>query len=219
MVGAINKRDILAHCILTIRCFGWHVFLRALFAGRNKSFLSVLTESEVLKPAADHVVEFVARCVELELKASRIYAALARHFAADPAVRDFFATLAAHEECHAELLELCRAAAAQQNWNEQKVAPWRDVVVDLEQHMADAEASLDDADSLRAALHLMIDIESSEINDVFSSIVAASESEFVRRLNVFGETQKRHLAFICRGVARLDPESIGASQVLKARCA
>ena len=82
MVGAIDKRDILAHPFVTIRCFGWRVFLRAIFAGRDKTFLSVLADAEVLKPAAENVVEFVARCVELELKASRIYAALARHFAA-----------------------------------------------------------------------------------------------------------------------------------------
>ena len=29
MVGAIIKRDILAHPVVTIRCFGWSVFIRA----------------------------------------------------------------------------------------------------------------------------------------------------------------------------------------------
>ena len=219
MVGAIDKRDILAHPFVTIRCFGWRVFLRAIFAGRDKTFLSVLAEAEVLKPAAENVVEFVARCVELELKASRIYAALARRFAAAPAEHEFFATLSGQEECHAELLELCRAAAAQQRWNEKQVDPWRNAVPKLEQHMEDAEASLDDIHALRPALRLVIDIESSEINDVFSSIVAATESEFVRRLTVFGEAEKRHLAFICRAIAKLDPELTEASQVLNKRCA
>ncbi len=76
MVGAINKRDILSHPWVTIRCFGWRVFWRAIFARGDRTFLSLLTDSEVLKPAGEGVPEFVARCVELELKASRVYAAL-----------------------------------------------------------------------------------------------------------------------------------------------
>jgi hypothetical protein len=217
MVGAIDKRDILAHPLVTIRCFGWRVFLRAIFAGPNQTFLSVLAEAEVLKPAADNVVEFVARCVELELRAGRVYAALSRRFAATRSVQQFFAVLASQEECHAELLELCRAAAAQRRWNENQVAPWRDVVPRLERRMAVAEASVGDIQTLRPALQLVVDIESSEINEVFRSIVAASESEFVRRLTVFGESEKRHLAFIRRGIAELDPEVADVDRLLQNR--
>jgi len=35
MIGAIRKRDILAHPFVTIHSFGWQVFFRALAAGRN----------------------------------------------------------------------------------------------------------------------------------------------------------------------------------------
>jgi rubrerythrin len=215
MVGAIDKRDILAHPIVTIRCFGWRVFVKALLAGRSKTFLSVLAEAEVLQPAAENVVEFIARCVELELKASRIYTALARRFADDQAVHGFFESLAAQEDSHAELLELCRAAAAQQRWDETQVAPWRDVVPRLERHMVECEGSVDGVHTLPEALRLVIDIESSEINDVFSSVVAAADSEFVRRLSVFGETERRHLDFICRAISRLAPELADDSRVLQ----
>ncbi len=51
MVGAIVKWDIMAHPAVTIRCFGWQIFLRALLAGPNTTFLSLLTESELLRPA------------------------------------------------------------------------------------------------------------------------------------------------------------------------
>ena len=215
MVGAITKRDILAHPLVTIRCFGWRVFWRALFAGRERTFLSVLSEAEVLQPAAENVVEFIARCVELELKASRIYTAFARRWADSQAAHDFFATLASQENGHAELLELCRTAAAQQRWNEGQAAPWRQVVPRLEQHMADAEAASDDAHSVHAALQLVIDIESSEINDVFHSVVAATDSEFVRRLAVFHDAEQRHLDFASRSIAQLDPELASASLVLR----
>ncbi len=76
MVGAIIKRDILAHPVVTIRCFGWSVFIRALLAGPRTTFLSLLTETHVLQPADERVEQFVGRCVELELKACRVYETL-----------------------------------------------------------------------------------------------------------------------------------------------
>ena len=219
MVGAINKRDILAHPLVTIHCFGWRVFFRAVCAGRQRTFLSVLSDMEVLKPAAENVVEFVARCVELELKASRVYTALARRCGHAAAAREFFVALAAQEDGHAELLELCRAAAAQRRWDEQQAAPWRKVVPRLEQRMAEAEAALDDVHTVRRGLQLVITIETSEINDVFRAVVAAADSEFVRRLRVFGETEKRHLDFVCHGIAQLDPDLVRSNHVLMQRCA
>jgi len=212
MVGAITKRDLLAHPLVTIRCFGWRVFVRALCAGRQRTFLSVLSDAEMFRPASENVVEFIARCVELELKVSRMYEALARRWAHDGRVRRFFTALATQEDSHAELLELCRAAAAQQRWDEEAAASWREVVPRLEQYLADAESALDDVQTLRAALQLVIDVESSEVNDVFSSVVAATDSEFVRRLSVFGTAREQHLQFISRGIAELDPELVETGQ-------
>ena len=172
-----------------------------------------------LKPAAEGVADFVARCVELELKASRIYTALARRCADVATAHDFFLELAAQEDGHAELLELCRAAAAQQRWDEQQVASWRPVVPRLEQHMADAEAALDDVQAVRSGLQLVIAIETSEINEVFRSVVAAADSPFVRRLRAFGEAEQRHLDFVCRSISELDRELVQGNQALMKRCA
>lgn len=219
MVGAIDKRDILAHPIVTIQCFGWRVFLRALLAGRNTTFLSVLTATEVLKPAEETVVDFVARCVELELTASRIYAALARRFSDTPDVHAFFAAISGQEESHAELLELCRAAAAQSQWLDERIQPWRRCLPKLERHMSDAESRVDDMHSALDALKLVIDIESSEINEVFRSIVTAADSEFVRRINVFGDTERRHLTFIGHAIVRLEPTLAEAGRALTQRAA
>ncbi len=41
MLGAIRKRDILAHPFVTVESFGWHVFFRVLVAGRNQTFLAL----------------------------------------------------------------------------------------------------------------------------------------------------------------------------------
>ncbi len=217
MVGAIGKWDVVTHPWVTVRCFGWRVFLRAVFARRDRTFLSLLTDSEVLKPAGEGVAEFVARCVELELKASRIYAALARRFADQVPVCAFFESLARQENAHAELLELAESAASRQRWDESKAAPWRDVVPRLESHMGRAEGTLGEIHTLREALLCVIDIESSEINDVFAGVVSASDSCFVQRLRVFQETDTRHLSFICTSIAALDPDLIPASQVLTPR--
>lgn len=219
MVGAIDKRDILTHPIVTIQCFGWRVFCRALLAGPKTTFLSVLTATEVLKPAAESVVEFVARCVELELKASRIYAALARRFADTPDVHTFFATISGQEESHAELLELCRAAASQSQWLDEQLQPWRRSLPKLERHMADAESRVDDIHAAIDALRLVIDIETSEINEVFRSIVTAVDSEFVRRINVFGETERRHLNYIGHAIVRLEPTLAEVGRALTRRAA
>ncbi len=215
MVGAIKKRDILAHPIVTIRSFGWRAFLRALIARRDATFLSVVAESETPQPAEDDVTDFVARCVELELQASRIYTVLARRFAGEEAAREFFVDLARQEESHAELLELCRVAATHQRWHDEPLRPGRAAVPELERRMREAEVSLGDITSLRQALQLVIEIESSEVNDVFAGVVAAADSDFVRGLRVFHDATARHLEFICRGIARLDPELVATSNVLQ----
>ena len=86
MIGAIRKLDILAHPIVTIRCFGWQVFVRALTAGRSQTFLSLLVDSKAHKTPR----VFVERCVSLELQAMRIYETLAQRFCDEEPVRTFF---------------------------------------------------------------------------------------------------------------------------------
>lgn len=219
MVGAIGKREILSHPLVTIRCFGLHVFVRALLARRDQTFLAILATSSVLKPPPEGVAEFVGRCVELELTASRIYAAFARRFASDQPAHGFFASLAVQEEEHAELLEICRTAASQQRWDAQQTARWMKAVPQLEKKMADVELSLDAITDVRQALEQVIAIESSEINDVFRSVVAASDSEFVRRMQVFHVAEQQHLNFIHRHITQIEPSLACASDDLRKRCA
>jgi hypothetical protein len=219
MVGAIVKRDILAHPWVTIRCFGWRVFFRALLADSHTTFLSLLTAAEALKPAGEGVPEFVARCVELELKAGRFYASLSRRFANDEPVRDFFAALACQEEGHAELLELAETAASRARWNEAKAAPWRQAVPQLERRLDEITSSLPSIHTVSAGLQQVIALESSEINDVLNGVIGASDSDFVRRMRAFRNTTARHLQFIRDSISDLAPELVPASQVLCGRCA
>jgi hypothetical protein len=128
MIGAICRQDILSHPVITVRGFGGKVFVRALLAGRDQTFLSLLTETPALQSSPQKVPELVGRCVALELRAARIYESLMRRFDQPDSVERFFATLALQERDHAELLGLCQAAAGHGEWDGKHFDPWRDAV-------------------------------------------------------------------------------------------
>jgi rubrerythrin len=215
MVGVIRRRDIIAHPVVTIRCFGWPVFLSALAAGRKRTFLSVLGETDPLRPKTIEVPGLLGDCVELELRAQRIYELLAeRHHEKEP-VRQFFATLAQQESTHAELLELCRTIAGREGWMDEYFAPWRAAVPRLDALMDEAEASVEDMDSVADALRLVIRVEGSEINQVFESVVAATDSDFVRNLQAFQSAEETHISYITDRIPEFEPALAGECADLK----
>jgi hypothetical protein len=216
MVGVIRKRDIIAHPVVTIRCFGWPVFLKALTAGRSRTFLSLLVESSALRPPTVEVPELIGHCAELELQAQRIYESLAERFADREPVRRFFETLADQEHTHFEMLELCRELAGHEGWLEEHFAPWRDAVPRLEQQMDGAEASLEDLDDLADALRLVILIEGSEINRVFDSVVSATDSAFVRQFRAFETAGEKHISYISDRIPQFEPNLTDECRELQA---
>jgi hypothetical protein len=204
MIGAIRRRDILAHPFVTIHSFGCAVFLRALIAGRDQTFLSLLAKTRLLRPPKVKVPEILGDCVKLELGARRIYESLAERFTAQELVRQFFETLVQQEQEHSEMLELCRELASREGWLEEHFTPWRDAVPRLKRQMDEAEASLNDLDSVVDALRLVIQIEGSEINQVFGSALAATDSGFVRNLRVFQSAITKHIYYICDRIPKLE---------------
>ena len=215
MVGVIRRRDILAHPFVTANCFGWPILFKALLAGRGRTFLSILTEAGSLSPPKVEVPELLGRCIELELRAKRIYETLADRWADQEPIRRFFETLAGQENDHAELLGLCRAAAGRQGWIEQYFAPWRETVPRLESQMGDAEASLEGLDHLPDAFRLTIRIERSEMNEVFDGVVAATNSRFVRRLRAFHAASEEHITYIAAQIAKFEPGLAGECRELR----
>ena len=204
MLGSIGKSDVLAHPAVTIRCFGWKVFVKSLVAGRNETFLSILTREGAFGPASHSVFEIVRRCVGLEQAAQRIYASLAAEFRQD-SVREFFETLAQQEGEHAELLELCRVAAMRGAWDGRCLDPWRENVPYLERRMREAEAKRRAVKSPADAFWLTVEIESSEINQLFEAVVAATDSEFVRKILRFRSLAREHLDYIRQTIAEFEP--------------
>lgn len=206
MIGAICRRDILSHPVVTVRCFGWKVFFRALIAGQHQTFLSLLTETPELQAPREKVPELVGRCIELELRAARVYELLTRRFDQPDPRKRFFATLARQEKDHADLLAICQAATGREEWAEKHFDPWRDAIPGLEEQMREAEARTESLGCLSDALRLVIQLESSEINHVYLGIVTASDSDFVRAVGTFHEAGLDHISYICECIPEMDPE-------------
>lgn len=216
MIGVIQTRDIIAHPLVTAHCFGWPLFFRALIASRRKTFLSLLAESDALRSPTVAVPELLGRCLDLESRARRIYELLAARFSDRVPVRRFFETLAQQEQEHFELLALCRQLASREGWLEEHFAPWRDAVPQLERQMDDLEESLDDLDQLADALRLVIRVEGSEINHVFRGAVSATDSEFVRTLQVFRTAEAKHIAYACDQIPKFEPDLADQCRDLRA---
>jgi hypothetical protein len=71
--------------------------------------------------------------------------------------------------------------------------------------MKEAELSSDTLTNLTDALRLVIEIESSEVNQVFHGVIKATDSDFVGRLRAFQEATTEHLNYICQGVKTFGP--------------
>ena len=128
----------------------------------------------------------------------------------------FFAGLAQQEQCHADLLTLCRAAAIGGAWKVNLFNPWQDYLPRLEQQMDAAESAVYAIDSVDAALQLVVQIESSEINQVFHAALAATDGAFVKKLKPFREAMEAHMAYIVERLPQLSPRLLLNARELRA---
>ena len=129
----------------------------------------------------------------------------------------FFAGLAEQEQYHADLLEVARAAAMRSGWRANLFNPWQDYLPSLEQQMDAAEAAMYDIDSVDAALRLVIQIESSEVNQVFDAALAATDAAFVKRLRPFREAMEAHMSHIVERLPELSPRLLVNVRELRAK--
>lgn len=217
MVGVIDTLDVLTHPLVTIRCFGWRTFWRAMFSGRNKTFLSLLGENRFFEGADPEAATLIERCIHLELRARRIYASLAEALGDNKPLAKFFIALADQEQEHADLLRLCLAAGQHDGWKLGAFSPWRDYLPDLERQMFTVESSLSRIDNLDKALRLVIQIESSEVNQVFQAVLAAGNSEFVGKVRPFHNAVKKHINFIVTQIPELAPDLNSISQEMRVK--
>ena len=217
MVGVIRGWDILAHPIATIRCFGWRVFFQAVAPWQTRTFLSIVTSGGFPNATAPGIAAILERCIDLEMRAKRIYSALATALEDEGVVAPFFAGLAVQEQYHADLLGLCRAAAVRHGWRANLFGPWQDYLPDLERRMDAAEADLREVDSINAALRLVVQIESSQINAVFAAALLATDAAFIKRLKPFRQAVEAHISYVVERIPELSPHLTVITRELRAR--
>ena len=217
MVGVICTWDILSHPVVTIQCFGWRVFWKAVLAGQRRTFLSMIRQNESSGTPTSAMPLPLERCIHVELRAKRIYLALARAFVGKRSAARFFTDLAEQEQDHADLLAMCWATVRRGGWKAEHFDPWQEYLAPLETQMQMAESAVDSANCLDKAFRLVMEIESSEINRVFLAAVAASESAFVKKLKPFQDAIETHISYIVMQLSRLAPQSRMASRELWAK--
>jgi len=217
MVGVITSWDVLSHPIVTIHCFGWGVFFRAVAPWQNRTFLSLLQPAAPPRPATIRAEPILERCIALELRAGRIYTALAHSFRSDALLQEFFTNLAAQEQEHADLLRIIRMGAMRCGWKAGVFNPWEVYLPRLEQAMDAAENALREIASVNAALQLVIEIESSEVNKLFGAAMAAADATFIHKLKPFQTAMESHLAYIAERIPSLSPGMASAGWAFQAR--
>ncbi len=111
----------------------------------------------------------------------------------------------------------CAARPPQHSsWMSDCFNPWEHYLPNLQQHMDEIEAALYHVDSLDDAFRLVVQIESGEINRVFQSVLASSNSAFVKRIAAFRGAVKQHISYIAKRLPELDARLMLASRELRA---
>jgi rubrerythrin len=205
MIGAIRTWDVLRHPIVTIRCFGFKTYVRSLLAGPKQTFLSLLSDFSFFGSCDSQAADIVKQCIDLELRARQLYLNLAATTANNWPLSQFLTELAEHEQEHADLLQLCMAASNNVGWRHKDLPKWRSSLVRLNQEMGEIEAIASVIRDPEAAMGLVIELESSEVNQVFLDLIASSNSEFVKKLRPFQYAVEMHKSHITAGIAALTP--------------
>ena len=97
-------------------------------------------------------------------------------------------------------------------WQANRFNPWQDYLPCLEQQMEAAEAAVYEISSVEAALQLVVQIESSEINQVFDAALAATDAAFVKKLKPFREAMEAHMSYLMERLPQLSPHIDAADE-------
>jgi hypothetical protein len=126
------------------------------------------------------------RFAELERLVSKIYFRFSHLFLAQPELRDFWWEMAKEEEQHACILQACRAVI--ENFAEQTLDSTinRDKAIQLSLRLNSFLAQGTAALTVEEAFRIAVDIESSEIEAIYSKLIHLGGDEIAKTMENLG---------------------------------
>jgi len=199
MQGVITTKSILQNPLVIIEGFGLRVFINALFADKDATFLDIINQCQELDAHKDmarmNLSEIVNQFIGYELKAQELYTILSKNFSELSDVSAFFKNIATHEEGHAIVLARVRREIERGHyWKESKQIHIAEVER-FDRFMKEAEAAVRSGVSLAEALMLVDRIEGSEINIVFENLNKSVDMKSRKRFEKFFVMTSEHVGF------------------------
>ncbi len=199
MQGVITTKAILQNPIVIIEGFGLRVFINALFADKDATFLDIINECHELDAHKDmasmNLSEIVNQFIGYELKSQEIYTILSERFSELSDVSAFFKNLARHEEGHAIVLARVRREIERGHYWKESKQIHLDEIKRFDRFMKKAEASVLAGVSLAEALTLVDQLEGSEINIVFENLNKSVDMKSRKRFEKFFVMTSEHIGY------------------------
>jgi hypothetical protein len=200
MQGVVTTRQVLAHPLVILEGFGLKVLVRSLFAGRDETFLDIVTRC-AQEGANDDMEEVdllktVDRFVGLERRARDLYWKVSQDLAAFPDAAKFFVTLSWQEEGHAIVLSRVRREIRRGRlWRKSRDFHLSSLG-SIEALFANFEHEVGRKTvSLCRALEMVEEIEGSELDVVFDSLNDSVDMRSRARFERFFVLSNAHSAY------------------------
>ena len=199
MQGVITTKSILQNPFVIIEGFGLRVFISALFADKDATFLDIISQCHELDAHKDmarmNLSEIVNQFIGYELKAQELYTMLSENFSEIDVSPLFFKHIASHEEGHAIVLARVRREIERGHyWKESKQIHISEIER-FDRFMKEAEAAVLSGVSLAEALALVDQLEGSEINIVFENLNKSVDMKSRKRFEKFFVMTTEHVGF------------------------
>jgi len=199
MQGVITTKAILQNPIVIIEGFGLRVFINALFADKDATFLDIINECHELDAHKDmasmNLSEIVNQFIGYELKSQETYTILSERFSELSDVSAFFKNLARHEEGHAIVLARVRREIERGHYWKESKQIHLDEIKRFDRFMKKTEASVLAGVSLAEALTLVDQLEGSEINIVFENLNKSVDMKSRKRFEKFFVMTSEHIGY------------------------
>ena len=199
MQGVVRTRQVLAHPMVIVESFGLRVLVRALLAGRDETFLDIVSRCAE-EGAREHLDEVdllrtVDQFVRFERRARDLYETLSRQLAPLPEAAKFFATLARQEEGHAIVLSRVRRQISRGRfWTESKDLHLASLKA-VDALLARLEEEARQGVSLARALDIVEALEGSELDLVFDGLNSSVDMRSRARFERFFALNQRHAQY------------------------